>query len=193
MDDPKQTSIYLIDDDATVLKAISQSLQSSGYRVSSFRSAEECLVILQSSECNLIISDVNMPNIDGISLLKKIKELKPSLPVLIITGFASVPLAVEAIKLGAYDFIEKPFDETTLLNAVKKGLATVTAISDYKLTAAELKILQYVASGKSNKEIAYLIDRSIRTVENQRHRLMRKLKVNNGAGLTKIAISLGLS
>lgn len=193
MNDSKKTSIYIVDDEAAVLKAISQTVRSSGYQVSSFRSAEECLIIFQTNSCDLVITDVNMPNIDGVSLLKKIKELNPLLPVLIMTGFGSIPLAVEAIKCGAYDFIEKPFDETILISAIEKGLASTATTEEYGLTSSELRILQHVASGKSNKEIAYLINRSIRTVENQRHRLMRKLKVSNSAGLTKIAISLGLS
>ncbi len=151
------------------------------------------MIIFQTNSCDLVITDVNMPNIDGVSLLKKIKELNPLLPVLIMTGFGSIPLAVEAIKCGAYDFIEKPFDETILISAIEKGLASTATTEEYGLTSSELRILQHVASGKSNKEIAYLINRSIRTVENQRHRLMRKLKVSNSAGLTKIAISLGLS
>lgn len=193
MNDSKKTRIYIVDDEAAVLKAISQTVRCSGYQVSSFRSAEECLIIFQTNSCDLVITDVNMPNIDGVSLLKKIKELNPLLPVLIMTGFGSIPLAVEAIKCGAYDFIEKPFDETTLISAIEKGLANTATTEEYGLTSSELRILQHVASGKSNKEIAYLINRSIRTVENQRHRLMRKLKVSNSAGLTKIAISLGLS
>ena len=187
--------VYFVDDEPAVRRAVSQTIAAAGCRVVSFASAESCLAALEKENCDLLISDVNMPGMDGLALLKAIKEIKPALPVLLITGYGDIPIAVRAVKAGAYDFVEKPLDEATFLPLVEKILdRPIPGVEGAEtLTSAERRVLELVANGKSNKEIAYLLGRSIRTIENHRHHLMQKLHAENTADLVKTAIALGLS
>ena len=140
--------------------------------------------------------DINMPDMDGIALMKRIRELRPQMPILIITGYGDIPMASKAFKAGAVDFIEKPLTEESLLPAVREALDKLPPddTPDINLlTKTEVKILREIGTGKSNKQIAIDIDRSIRTVENHRHRLMQKLRVKNAVELTKVAINMGLA
>lgn len=137
-----------------------------------------------------------MPVMDGLKLLEQAKRIRPQLPVLVITGYGDIPMAVKAIKIGAAEFIEKPLNESTFLPAVeaalKKGLFENRLIAK-PLTKAETQILRQIAEGKTNKEIAFKMCRSIRTIENHRYRLMRKLNAQSTADLTKKAINMGLT
>jgi len=197
MAEPKKKIIFFIDDEPQVRKAVSKTLsQLDNCRVICLVDAESCLTELRRIKCDIVIADVNMPDMDGIALLKRIKELRPQMPILIITGYGDVPMAARAFKAGALDFIEKPLNEETLLPAVKHALDQLPPddTPDINLlTKTEIKILKQIGTGKSNKQIAIDIDRSIRTVENHRHRLMQKLGVRNAVELTKIAINMGLA
>lgn len=197
MAEPKKKIIFFIDDEPQVRKAVSKTLsQLDNCRVICLVDAESCLTELRRIKCDIVIADVNMPDMDGIDLLKRIKELRPQMPVLIITGYGDVPMAAKAFKAGALDFVEKPLNEETLLPAVKNALSKLPPddTPDINLlTKTEVKILKQIGTGKSNKQIAIDIDRSIRTVENHRHRLMQKLGVKNAVELTKIAINMGLA
>lgn len=189
----KKNIVYVVDDESMVLKAVTQSIAKLGCHAYSFNSAQSCLLAQEEKICQLIVSDINMPGMDGIELLKKVRQNWPETKVLLVTGFGDIPLAVEALKLGAADFVEKPLDEEVLLPKVSALLKEFNEKQALPLSEAEIKVLRLVASGKSNKEIAYLIDRSIRTVENHRHRLMKKLKVDSHADLIKIALASGLT
>jgi FixJ family two-component response regulator len=134
-----------------------------------------------------------MPEMDGVSLLENIRRVSPLTPVLLVTGYGSVPLAVKSIQLGASDFVEKPLDETVLLPKVQAILQAKGYSHDTELSIAEQRVLELVADGKPNKEIAYLLGRSIRTIENHRHRLMRKLGVASTAELVKVALTRRMS
>ncbi|MBN1456746.1 MAG: response regulator transcription factor [Sedimentisphaerales bacterium] len=197
MTEPKKKIIFFIDDEPQVRKAVSKTLsQLDNCRVICLVDAESCLTELRRIKCDIVIADVNMPDMDGIELLKRIKELRPQMPVLIITGYGDVPMAAKAFKAGALDFVEKPLNEETLLPAVKNALSKLPPDNTPDinlLTKTEVKILKQIGTGKSNKQIAADIDRSIRTVENHRHRLMQKLGVKNAVELTKIAINMGLA
>jgi two-component system response regulator FixJ len=125
---------------------------------------------------------------DGISLLEHIREVSPLTSVLLVTGYGSVATAVESMRLGAADFIEKPLDESVLLPKIQALLQLHEVGNVDDLSPAEQKILELVAAGKANKEIAYVLDRSVRTVENHRHRLMKKLGASSTAELVKIAL-----
>jgi two-component system, LuxR family, response regulator FixJ len=187
--------IFLVDDEPAVRSAVSQTLASIGCQVVPFSSADGCLAALLNEECDLLISDISMPGMNGLDLLKAVKKLRPALPVLLITGYGDIPTAVRAVKAGAYDFVEKPLDEETFLPLVQKALAQPVAMLEgsQMLTAAERRILELIAAGKSNKEIAYILGRSVRTVENHRYRLTQKLHADSAADLVKAAIALGLS
>jgi two-component system response regulator FixJ len=186
--------VFFVDDEPAVCKAVELTLRRC-YSVKCFVSARRCLNTLRNSECDLLITDVNMPDMDGIELLKEAKKLYPTLPVLVVTGYGDIPLAVRAVKSGAENFIEKPLQSTTLLRLVETALKKadiVNPLTHKKLTAVELKVLKLLVAGKSNKEIARLLNRSIRTIEDHRSHIMCKLGACNIVDLVKMATSTGL-
>ena len=197
MSETKKKIIFFIDDEPQVRKAVSKTLQQiDNVRVVALVDAESCLTELRRIKCDIVITDVNMPDMDGIALMKRIRELRPQMPILIITGYGDVPMAAKAFKAGAVDFIEKPLTEESLLPAVRAALDSLPPddTPDINLlTKTEVMILREIGTGKSNKVIAVDIDRSVRTVENHRHRLMQKLRVKNAVELTKVAINMGLA
>lgn len=192
MNNDNANPIFVVDDEPLVVKAVCQSLQMGGYQARGFTSPILCIEVLASEPCALILTDVNMPQLNGIDLLAKVKEIRVSIPVIVMSGVADIPLAVRAVKNGAVEFLEKPFEEEVLLSKVKGALESTTNDGTAALTATESRILAFVSEGKTNKEIAYLMDRSIRTIENHRHRLQQKLGVNSTAELVRIAIRLGV-
>ncbi len=188
-------SIFVVDDEPIVRRAVMQSLEELECQVSGFESAIECLETLKTSACNLIITDINMPGMDGVELLEEVKRSYPAIPVLVVTGYGEIPLAVRAVKLGALDFLEKPLCEEILLPMVQEVLRKSYRSRTHELkplSEAELKVLRLIAQGKSNKEIAFELDRSIRTVENHRHHLMKKLQVQSAGELIRVALELGI-
>jgi FixJ family two-component response regulator len=193
----KTKVIYFVDDEPMIRKAVSASLSSlPDIEVHCFASGEECLQKLKQDDCDLLITDISMPGMDGIELLQKVKSIHPRLPVLVVTGYGDIPITVKAVQAGAIDFIEKPLDENTFLPIIMRIIDKQRrsgSSAGHPLTKAEMKVLQMVADGNSNKEIAYSLHRSVRTIENHRHRLMRKLHIDNTAGLVKIAIAMGMT
>ncbi|MFN8392344.1 MAG: response regulator [Bdellovibrionota bacterium] len=187
--------VFVLDDEPRVLHAIAESVRSICADVKEFSTAEQCLAALKSATCNLLISDVNMPGMDGLALLAVVKQMYPLLPIVMISGVGDIPMAVNAVKNGATDFVEKPIDESTFLPIIEQILSQTDETSTVDLSAltpAEKKVLQLVAEGKSNKEIAQIFNRSLRTVENHRNRLMGKLGAENVADLVKFAIAARL-
>lgn len=195
MKDALKKHIFFLDDEKEVREAVSATLEEAGFVVSDFGRAVECLERLQNRKCDLLITDLKMPEMDGIELLAKAKRLAPWVPVLVITGYGDIPTAVKAIKTGAVDFIEKPLDTATFLNKVNSILQQVPSANAYvgkPLTESEKLILSMVIDGKSNKEIAFLLHRSVRTIEVHRARLMQKINVDNLVDLVKRAAAMGL-
>ena len=187
--------IFFVDDEPKVREVIRDTLLQRGLKVICFANAEDCLERLGSQRCDLLITDMKMPGMNGIELLKEVKRFAPWLPVLIVTGYGDVPTSVTAMKAGAEDFIEKPLDTSTLLKKVGSLLqsnAVIDFFRDNPLTNNELRILRLVIEGKSSKEIANMFHRSIRTVEVHRARIMKKLGVNNLIDLVKRAVLMGL-
>lgn len=117
-----KADILLIDDEDELRNAAVKILTKQGYRVSAFASPNEGLAKLASADADLLITDLMLPGMDGIEVLKRAKELRPAVEVIVLTAYAAVDKAVEAMRLGAYDFIEKPLDRTALLKAVSKAL-----------------------------------------------------------------------
>ena len=194
----EKSMIFFVDDEPQVCKAVSQSLTSQldNCEVRCFDDADSCLKILRNHDCDLVIADVNLPGTSGLELLDRVKWGRPQLSVLLFSGYADVPMAVRAIKAGAVDFIEKPLDEATFLPVVRKAIKNCHSedISKGKtLTKSEIKILREVVKGKSNREIAVDLRRSVRTVENHRHRLMHKLGAKNAVDLVKKAVRIGFT
>ena len=185
--------VFFVDDEKAIQKAVSQTLSEISCKVTCFDSAMLCLEELRTADCGLLITDVNMPEMNGLELLEEAKKLRPQLPVLIVTGFGDIPMAVRAVKAGAVDFVEKPLDEDTFLPIVRKALEISygsDSQGDKMLTNAEYTILKMICEGMSNKKIASSLHRSVRTIENHRHRIMKKLNVENTAELVRIALQM---
>jgi two-component system response regulator TtrR len=160
-----------------------------------FTHAATCLKYLKHEDCDLLITDVKMPKMDGIELLTQTKHILPRLPVLLITGYGDIPMAVAAMKAGASDFIEKPLNRQNLLTTVNLVLEKTTAAEkplENPLSKAQMKVLMLLLEGKSNKQIADLLDRSIRTIEDHRHNIKKILGVDNLIDLFKRAVQLRL-
>jgi len=180
--------IFFVDDEPNVQKVVGRTLEQVGFEVSCLSRASDCLEQLRSRPCDLLITDVKMPEMDGIELLKKVKFSIPSLPVLVVTGYGDIPMAVAALKAGASDFVEKPLHRESFLSAVEfalKGNVRTHPLVNKALTKTEMGILRLILDGKSNKEIARLRHRSVRTIEDHRRRIMRKHGVDNMVDLVK--------
>jgi len=196
--------IYVIDDDEAVRQSLEFLLRTAGIKVRGFESGKAFLDVLAQIDSGCVITDVRMPEITGIDLLKKVKEVKPDLPVIVITGHGDIALAVEAMKIGAVDFLEKPFDDDHLLAAVKSALdreadlaqrnAEVNGIHD-KLAALsnrERQVLEGLVAGNANKNIAFDLGISPRTVEIYRANLMTKMAANSLSDLVRMAMMAGI-
>ena len=187
--------VFFVDDESKVCKIVGRTLEQVGLKVSCFTSAAKCLKQLRCRTCDLLITDVKMPEMDGIELLTEARRIIPWLQVLVITGYGDIPMSVRALKAGALDFIEKPLDRQSFLSVVESPLkrnAWADPLLGKLLTRTERIVLRFLLDGKSNKEIAYLRNRSIRTIEDQRSCIFRKFGVDNLVDLTKRAAGMGL-
>lgn len=195
MADIAKKHIFFLDDELKLCEVVSETLEEFGFEVDHFTHAADCLEKLHSQTCDLLITDLKMPEMDGIQLLAKAKRITPWVPVLVITGYGDIPTAVAAIRAGAVDFIEKPLDRESFVRKVTSILQQSPSIHSYTgkpLTDSEKRVLKMVVEGESNKQIAFLIHRSVRTVEVHRARLMHKLSVDNLVDLVKRAVAMGL-
>ena len=195
MNDGASEHVYVVDDEPKVRAVLRKTLERAGLDVSCFASADDCLAGLDAGNCNLLITDVRMPEKDGVELLMEVKKARPWLPVLVVTGFGDVPMAVRALKAGAAEFIEKPLKRDSFLETVRALLArngVDKMLLDHALTKMELKILCHILDGRNNREIADLLHRSPRTVEVHRRHLMQKLGANNIVELLRQAARLHL-
>jgi two-component system, LuxR family, response regulator FixJ len=196
--------IYVIDDDDAVRQSLEFLLKTAGITVRSFESGKAFLEILPEIRSGCVVTDVRMPEITGIDLLRRVKEVNPYLPVIVITGHGDISLAVEAMKIGAVDFLEKPFDDDLLLAAVRAALnydadigkrnAELADINE-KLAALsnrERQVLEGLVIGNANKTIAFDLGISPRTVEIYRANLMTKMAANSLSDLVRMAMISGI-
>jgi two-component system response regulator FixJ len=198
---PTNAVVHLIDDDDAVRHSLAFVLTTAGHAVRVYESGSAFLAALKTLQPGCIVSDVRMPGIDGLELLRKLRELGVNMPVIIITGHADVPLAVEAMKAGASDFIEKPFDDETLLSAIHVALESYEASSDHdaeraeirgrlnSLTPREREVLDGLLAGYPNKTIAYDLKLSPRTVEVHRGNVMAKMGATSLSSLVRMALT----
>lgn len=186
--------IFVVDDDKCILEAACVLLKDANYECTCFSSPIECVESLNSRVAELLITDVKMPGMDGLQLLAETKRRCPWLPVIVMTSYADIPMAVQAVKAGAFEFIEKPFEVEVFLETVGLALKE-NELDDFlvgrPLTKTEKVILRLILEGMSNKGIAYRLQRSERTVEVHRSHIMRKLDVDNVVDLVKRATSMG--
>ena len=191
----KKYDVFFVDDDAEVRAAVAEDLEDLGCIVSCFSKAEDCLEQLPTKNCNLLITDVKMPGMDGLTLLRKVNRVAPWVSVMLVTGFGDIPMCARAFKLGAVDFIEKPLDRESFLHKVKAVLRqedfSYSPIGQ-ALTKTEKKVLKLILDGEGNKQIAHILQRALRSVERHRSSIMHKFGVDNVVDLVKKTALLNL-
>lgn len=196
-------TIYVVDDDPAMRDSLEFLLGTAGFRVASFASAAAFLAALPDLEFGCVVSDLRMPGIDGMELLRRLATQPSPPPTVIMTGHGDVPLAVEAMKLGATDFLEKPFEDEHLIRAIESSLrrhastAEGTAERDdiacriAALTPREHQVLDGIVAGQSNKLIARDLDISPRTVEIYRANVMTKMQAGSVSELVRLVLRGG--
>jgi two-component system response regulator FixJ len=189
-------NVFVLDDDDGEVQAIKAVLEAERFSCRTFTSPVQCLEDLLKSNCDVLVSDLVMPEMDGLLVLVEARKIRPRLPVVVITGHGNIAVAVTAMKQGATNFIEKPFDRTALLDSINSAMGEADrewAAAHVELSKREKVILKHIIQGNGNKHIAMMIGKSVRTVEDQRSSVMRKLGVVNVVDLIKRCIALGLA
>lgn len=196
--------IYIVDDDETLRDSIAFALETSAFRVKSFDGARTFLAAVDTLEPGCVLMDVRMPDIDGLQVVEALGDRIEKLPVVVMTGHGDVSTAVRAMKMGASDFLEKPFEEDVLLQILErtfKALDARRAASELRaqatkklkmLTPREDDVLRGLAAGFPNKVIAFRLGLSVRTVEMHRSSLMDRLGVRSLSEALRIAFLAGL-
>ncbi|GLS18524.1 transcriptional regulatory protein FixJ [Labrys miyagiensis] len=201
---PHNARVFIIDDDAAMRDSLEFLLGAAHFAVTAFESVAEFLDALPHLGFGCVVTDIRMPGIDGIELLKRLKAKSTKLPVVVMTGHGDVPLAVEAMKLGAIEFLEKPFEDDRLVSALR--MAFEQSIKNAKvsgdtadlsmrlasLSPRERQVMEGLIAGLSNKMIAKDHDISPRTVEVYRANVMTKMQAANISELVKLAIRSGV-
>ena len=196
----KKGIVYVVDDDEAVRDSLQWLLEGKDYRVRCFESAEAFLARYDPREVACLIADIRMHGMTGLELQDRLIERHSPLPIVFITGHGDVPMAVDTMKKGALDFIQKPFDESALVSVVERMLEHArTAFTDQqqaatreallaKLTGRESQVLERIVAGRLNKQIADDLGISIKTVEAHRANIMEKMGANTVADLLKVAL-----
>jgi two-component system, LuxR family, response regulator FixJ len=196
--------IHIIDDDAAMRDSLAFLLDVNGFKPLSYDSANAFLSEIATDISGCVVSDIRMPGMNGIELVRELKRKGSTIPVILITGHGDVALAVEAMKAGAADFIEKPFDDAVLLGAIRSALDARPALQGdssakteaearlAELSPRERDVLQGLVAGKINKVIAHDLSISPRTVEVYRANLMAKTGARSMSELMRIALAAGL-
>jgi len=201
---PPDPMVHVIDDDDAVRDSLEFLLRTAQISVRTYDSASAFLDLLPTVQPGCIITDVRMPDISGIDLLRRLQDLGVRTPVIVITGHGDVPLAVEAMKIGALDFFEKPFEDEALLAAVRSALERQDSEGRRHVELVEIKtkleslsgrerdVLQGLVAGRPNKIIAYDLGISPRTVEIYRANVMTKMDASSLSDLVRMAIVAGI-
>lgn len=196
--------VHVIDDDEALRESLVFLLRTAKIEARAFASAAAFLASLPDPQLSCVITDVRMPGMSGLDLLRRLREIKIEVPVIVITGHGDVPLAVEAMKFGAIDFLEKPFDDEVLLASVRSALTRQQGEakrhaerSDIErrlaaLSNRERDVLGGLVAGRANKQIAYDLGISPRTVEIYRANLMDKMRAGSLSDLVRMALIAGL-
>ncbi|MGD0564926.1 MAG: response regulator FixJ [Roseiarcus sp.] len=199
-----EANVWVVDDDDAMRDSLDFLLSAAGFSVKVFESAASLLDALPSGQIGCVVTDVRMPGMDGIELLKHLKRTNAALCVVVMTGHGDVPLAVEAMKLGAVDFVEKPFEDERLIDTVRIALAGAADAANGDAASApiiarvdslsprERQVMEGLVAGLSNKAIARDYDISPRTVEVYRANLMSKMQAANLSELVRLAMRAGL-
>ena len=193
-------SVFVVDDDEAMRNSLRWLIESSELHVETFDSAQAFLDGYYPGRSGCLLLDVRMPGMSGLELQEQLRNQQIGIPVIIITGHGDVSMAVKAMKSGALDFIEKPFNEETLLDSIQRALEADAEQRENRATKAEIaarmahltkrehEVMEMVTSGKSNKEIAADLDVSAKTVEAHRARVMEKMEARSLAELVRMSI-----
>ena len=199
MDGGNNVVVYVIDDDASVRKSLDRLMRAAGYQTETYSSAQEFLSLDPPDRPGCMILDIKMPGITGLELQERLASLNRRTPIIFITGHGSIPASVQAMKAGAVEFLEKPFDDKTLLDAIshaiekdlqnrRKNDEMVTSRKRLKtLTPREREVFDLVARGLLNKQAAYQLGVTEKTIKVHRAHIMAKLKVKSFADLVRLA------
>jgi len=200
----QKVMVHVIDDDDASRQSLAFLLQTADIEVETYASATAFLDRLAGVGASCIITDVRMPGMSGIDLLRRLKDLKVEAPVIVITGHGDIALAVEAMKIGAADFLEKPFDDEVLLASVRSALRQRDVDEKRHAERAEVEsrlaalsnrerdVLEGLVAGRANKQIAYELGISPRTVEIYRANLMNKMQAGSLSDLVRMALVVGM-
>ncbi|HET9429411.1 MAG TPA: response regulator transcription factor [Allosphingosinicella sp.] len=204
MTDQDKPIVHLVDDEEAIRRSAGFMLKTSGYRVRTFESGVELLKHVRDIEPGCILLDIRMPGMDGLEVQQALRDQGVTLPVVVMTGHGDISVAVRAMKAGAVDFIEKPFEKKVLLTALEQGFSRLrkadqsqereqeAALRIGSLTTREREVLEGLARGYPNKTIAYDLGLSPRTVEIHRANLMQKLNVHSLSDALRIAFAAGM-
>jgi two-component system response regulator FixJ len=204
MSAPELADVHVIDDDDAVRDSLAFLLDSAGLAAAVYDGAAAFLEVADRAR-GCVVTDIRMPDMDGLQLVSRLRTIGADLPVIVITGHGDVPLAVEAMKAGVADFLEKPFDDDALLAAVRRALAArsqgeakraeqaAAARAIEALSPRERQVLEGVVAGKANKVIAYDLAISPRTVEIYRAHVMTKTGAKSFSELVRMALTAGVS
>lgn len=188
----------MVDDDPAILKMLLALVTTICVDVRGFTSGREFLMAYRPASCECLVCDMRMPEIDGMELQKRLKAMDAALPIIFLTGFAEVSIAVDAMKYGAFDFLEKPFSAHALLGKIQSALERSrlqhTKWLEHQakearmilLTPREQSVIRHVVDGKTSRATSELLSISVRTVENHRTRIMEKLHVSSTVELVKL-------
>ncbi len=198
----KIETVFVVDDDPDVRDSLSVLLSSADFQVETFDSARAFLASDGLGRAGCLVADVRMPDMDGLELQEELGKRKSKLPVIIITGHGDVPLAVRAMKAGAVDFLEKPFEEERLIAAIRRAMTANSEMQSQakaveivsariaQLTGREREVLSLVVAGRANKEIARALNISPRTVEIHRAHVMEKMEADSLAELVRLTMTI---
>ena len=201
---PPNSLVHVIDDDDAVRDSLEFLLSTAKIEVRTYDSATSFLNALPSDATGCVVTDVRMPGMSGVDLLRQLKARGSTMPVIVITGHGDIQLAVEAMKIGAADFLEKPFDDEVLLASVKAALGRLEKDAQREseradlsnrlatLSAREREVLEGLVAGKANKVIAFDLGISPRTVEIYRAHVMTKMNAGSLSELVRMALMAGV-
>jgi two-component system response regulator FixJ len=196
--------VYVVDDDDAMRDSLAFLLKSADVPVSTYESGDALLAAIEEGAAGCVITDVRMPGMSGIDLLKTLRQRNPRISVIVITGHGDVPLAVEAMKSGAIDFLEKPFDDELMLTRIRAALSEQESVQQNdaaraaieqnlaRLSTRERQVLDGLIAGHPNKIIAYDLGISPRTVEIYRANVMTKMGANSLSDLVRMALTGGV-
>lgn len=194
-------SVYIVDDDRAVRESTALYLETQALTVRTFSSAAEFLEAAPAVAPGCVLTDLRMPGMDGLELLRRLKQQNLPLSVVVMTAYGEVALAVQALKAGASDFIEKPFAGEALLNAIESALQSIHRTHQHEadaaafqervtsLTPREREVMEQLVAGHPNKVIAHNLGMSPRTVEVHRARVMEKMRARSLSALVRMAVS----